>query len=89
MWNEANLKDFYLGTPAQMAQLTKDARSGPDSVDSGAALVAASTTVRAKGPVGKFGKAYGAAMRKAGAGRRSTPCPPTSTHPPRRARPPG
>ena len=67
MWNEANLKDFYLGTPAQMAQLTKDARAALNSVGSGAALVAASTTVRAKGPVGKFGKAYGAAMRKAGA----------------------
>jgi hypothetical protein len=67
VWNEANLKDFYLGTPAQMAQLTKDARAALNSVGSGAALVAASTTVRAKGPVGKFGKAYGAAMRKAGA----------------------
>ena len=67
VWNEANLKDFYLGTPAQMAQLTKDARVALNSVGSGAALVAASTTVRAKGPVGKFGKAYGAAMRKAGA----------------------
>ena len=69
VWNEANLKDFYLGTPAQMAQLTKDARAALNSVGSGAALVAASTTVRAKGPVGKFGKAYGAAMRKAGAWR--------------------
>ncbi len=69
VWNEANLRDFYLGTPAQMAQLTKDARTALSSVGSGAALVAASTTVRSKGPVGKFGKAYGAAMRKAGAWR--------------------
>jgi hypothetical protein len=69
IWNEVNLKDFYLGTPAQMAQLTKDARAALREVGSGAALVAASTTVRAKGPVGKFGKAYGAAMRKAGAWR--------------------
>ncbi len=67
VWNEANLKDFYLGTPAQLAQLTKEARAALNEVGSGAALVAASTTVRAKGPVGKFGKAYGAAMRKAGA----------------------
>ncbi len=65
MWNEANLKDFYLGTPAQMAQLTKDAKAALREVGSGAELVAASTTVRAKGPVGKFGKAYGAAMKKA------------------------
>jgi hypothetical protein len=69
VWNEANLKDFYLGSPAQLAQLTKDARTALNEVGSGAALVAASTTVRAKGPVGKFGKAYGAAMRKAGAWR--------------------
>jgi len=65
MWNEANLKDFYLGTPTQMAQLTKKAKVALRGAGSGAKLVAASTTVRAKGPVGKFGKAYGAAMRKA------------------------
>ena len=33
---------------------------------SGAKLVAASTTVRAKGPVGRFGRAYGVAMRRVG-----------------------
>lgn len=65
-WNEANLRDFYLGTPAQMAALTKAAYTTLKSVDPGAKLVAASTTVRAKGPVGRFGKAYGAAMRKVG-----------------------
>jgi hypothetical protein len=65
-WNEANLRDFYLGTPAQMANLTKDAYIALKSVDPGAKMVAASTTVRAKGPVGKFGKAYGPAMKKVG-----------------------
>lgn len=65
VWNEANLRDFYLGTPAQMAQLTKDAKVALRSIGSRAKLVAASTTVRAKGPVGKFGKAYGKAMKKA------------------------
>lgn len=65
MWNEANLKDFYLGTPTQMAKLTKKAKAALRAAGSGAKLVAASTTVRAAGPVGKFGKAYGAAMRKA------------------------
>jgi polysaccharide biosynthesis protein PslG len=65
MWNEVNLKDFYLGTPTQMAQLTKRAKQALREVGSGAKLVAASTTMRAAGPVGKFGKAYGAAMRKA------------------------
>ncbi len=66
VWNEANLRDFYLGTPTQMATLTKEARQRLKQVDPNAKLVAASTTVRAKGPVGKFGKAYGKAMRKAG-----------------------
>ncbi len=64
VWNEANLRDFYLGTPTQMAKLTVKARAVLKSVDPGAKLVAASTTVRAKGPVGKFGKAYGKAMKK-------------------------
>lgn len=66
VWNEANLHEFYLGTPTQMARLTKKARAALRSVDPGAKLVAASTTVRAKGPVGKFGKAYGKAMRAVG-----------------------
>jgi hypothetical protein len=66
MWNEANLKDFYLGTPAQMAQLTIKAKQ---TLGNRAKLVAASTTVRANGPVGKFGKAYGLAMKRAGAWR--------------------
>lgn len=64
-WNEANLKDFYLGTPTQMAKLTKAGRSALKSVDSSAKWVAASTTVRSTGPVGKWGKAYGKAMKKA------------------------
>jgi len=64
VWNEANLRDFYLGTPEQMAQLTKDAKVALRSIGSRAKLVAASTTVRAAGPVGKFGKAYGKAMKK-------------------------
>lgn len=66
VWNEANLREFYLGTPTQMATLTKEARATLKRLNSRAKLVAASTTVRPKGPVGKFGKAYGAAMRKAG-----------------------
>jgi hypothetical protein len=64
VWNEANLRDFYLGSTTQMAQLTLKARDVLRSVDPGAKLVAASTTVRDKGPVGRWGKAYGRAMRK-------------------------
>jgi hypothetical protein len=63
IWNEANLRDFWKGTPAQIAALTKAA--APVIRARGAKVVAASTTVRAGGPVGKFGKAYGAEMRKA------------------------
>ena len=64
VWNEANLRDFYLGSTKQMAQLTKDAKKALRSVGSRAKLVAASTTVRSTGPVGKWGKAYGKAMKK-------------------------
>ena len=39
-------------------------RPRPVDPSARAKLVAASTTVRAKGPVGKFGKAYGAAMKQ-------------------------
>ncbi len=69
IWNEVNIKDFYNGTPAQMAQLTKEAAATVKSVRPGVKVVAASTTVRAGGPTQQFGKAYGAAMRKAGAWR--------------------
>ncbi len=66
VWNEANLGIFYTGTPTQLAQLSKRARATLRSVDPKAKLVGASTTVRAKGPVGKWGRAYGPAMRRAG-----------------------
>ncbi len=66
MWNEANLHEFYIGSPSQMAGLTRDTKATLRRLKSPARLVAASTTVRAKGPVGKFGKAYGKAMRKVG-----------------------
>lgn len=65
IWNEANLRDFYLGSPAQMASLTVKAGKVIQAADR--ISVAPSVTIRAAGPVGKFGKAYGAAMRKAGA----------------------
>lgn len=65
VWNEANLPDFYVGSPAQMAALTKDAYRAIKSVRPSVKVVAASTTVRAKGPTTKWGKAYGPAMKKA------------------------
>jgi hypothetical protein len=69
VWNEANLVDFYNGTPAQMAKLTKDAAAAIKSVRPSVKVVAASTTVRPGGPTQKFGKAYGAAMKRAKAWR--------------------
>ncbi len=64
VWNEANLRDFYLGSPKQMAQLTLKARAVLKKADPRAKLVAASTTVRSKGPVGSFSKTYGKEMKK-------------------------
>lgn len=64
IWNEANLPDFYDGTPAQMAELTKAA--APVIRSQHAAVVAASTTVRAGGPTKAWGKNYGKAMRAIG-----------------------
>ena len=64
MWNEANLTYFYLGSTKQMAKLTRAASKALRSVDPDAKLVAASTTVRSTGLVGKWGRNYGKAMRK-------------------------
>lgn len=64
IWNEANLPDFYNGTPTQMAALTQAA--APVIRAQGATVVAASTTVRAKGPTKTWGKNYGKAMKKIG-----------------------
>lgn len=44
-WNEANLTTFYRGTPAQLAQLTAEARTALDAVNPSITLVSASTTV--------------------------------------------
>lgn len=64
IWNEANLPDFYAGTPTQMANLTRAA--APAIRAAGARVVAASTTVRSSGPTKTWGKNYGKAMRAVG-----------------------
>ncbi len=51
VWNEANIRIFYRGTPASMARLTARAREALAEVDPDAILVGASTTVRRSGPV--------------------------------------
>lgn len=49
IWNEANLKSFWRGTPEQMAELTKVAYDAVKNEDPDALVVAASTTTRAEG----------------------------------------
>lgn len=66
VWNEANLRNFFDGTPSRLAAMTVKARAALRAADPKAKLVAASTTVRASGPVGAWGRAYGPAMRKVG-----------------------
>lgn len=49
VWNEANLKPYWVGTPARMAELTKiafDVINNPQTGDPSAQVLAASTTVR-------------------------------------------
>ena len=53
-WNEANLKTFYTGTPAQMADLTKRAHDIIKSIDPSATIVAPSTGLRLNGALQRF-----------------------------------
>ena len=53
-WNEANLKTFYTGTPAQMAELTKRAHDIIKSIDPSATIVAPSTGLRLNGALQRF-----------------------------------
>ncbi len=66
IWNEANLKTFYTGTPKQMAQLTAEAKSIIDTLDPTAVVVAASTTMRLSSAYKKFFPAYLKALRSSG-----------------------
>jgi GH35 family endo-1,4-beta-xylanase len=53
-WNEANLKTFYTGTPAQMADLTERAHDIIKSIDPSATIVAPSTGLRLNGALQRF-----------------------------------
>lgn len=65
-WNEANIKIFYRGKPAYLAELTAKAAQVLDEVDPEALLVGASTTVREKGPVKAWFDKYSAGLAEAG-----------------------
>lgn len=66
VWNEANIKIFYRGTPEYLAELTAKAKSVIDEVDPANVLVGASTTVRAKGPYKDFYTGYTAKLSELG-----------------------
>ena len=58
VWNEANIKDFWQGSAAQMADLTQAAFEAIRGCNPGALVVAASTTTRATGSFGTFYPEY-------------------------------
>ncbi len=65
IWNEANLSDFWQGTPKQMADLTKTASKIIRQGDPTAKIVSASTTVRLTPAYQKFFPAYLKELKKA------------------------
>lgn len=66
IWNEANLSDFYQGTPKEMAQLTKEAYTIIRRYDPTAKVVSASSTVRLESAYQRFFPAYLKELKKLG-----------------------
>lgn len=66
IWNEANLADFYTGSPRQMALLTREAARIIRAGDPTAKVVAASSTVRLEKAYKRFFPAYLRELRKMG-----------------------
>lgn len=64
IWNEANLTTFWQGTPAQMAQLTLEAKRIIRKIDPTAKVVAASSTVRLTSAFNRFFPAYLTELRR-------------------------
>ncbi len=58
IWNEANLKNFWNGTPAEMAELTKRAYDIIKKIDPTALVVSASPSLRLTAAFDKFFPAY-------------------------------
>lgn len=65
-WNEANLRTFWTGTPAQMADLTARAYSAIKAASPGTRVFAASTTTRLLGSVKSFFGPYAKALKAIG-----------------------
>ena len=66
IWNEANLKNFYNGTPEEMAELTKRAYDIIKKIDPTATVVAASPSTRLESSFAKFYPAYLKALGEKG-----------------------
>ena len=66
IWNEANLKNFWNGTPEEMADLTKRAYDIIKKIDPSALVVSASPSTRLTGPFDKFFPAYLSALAAKG-----------------------
>jgi len=64
IWNEANLADFYSGSPKQMASLTKEAYKIIRAYDPTAKVVAASSTVRLTKSYNRFFPKYLKELKK-------------------------
>ncbi len=64
IWNEANLKTFWEGSPKQMAKLTKDAYTIIRKYDPTAKVVSASSTVRLSSAYKKFFPKYLKELKK-------------------------
>ncbi len=58
IWNEANLKQFFNGTPAQMAEMTKRAYDIIKAGDPEATVVSASPALRLQSAFDRFFSAY-------------------------------
>lgn len=65
IWNEADLKDFWAGSPKQMANLTKAATKIIRKNDPTAKIVSASSTVRLTSSYNRFFPKYLKALKKA------------------------
>ncbi len=66
IWNEANLKNFYNGTPAEMADMTKRAYDIIKAKDPEALVIAPSPSTRLTGSFNKFYPAYLEELGKVG-----------------------
>ena len=66
VWNEANLRTFWVGSADEMADLTKRAYDAVKAISPGTTVLAASTTTRLVGPLKTYYVPYVAALKARG-----------------------